>query len=94
MVCVRIVSVRSLSSRLGIVSLPVAWGGGGGGGGELCGFVVVVFWFLYGFVVVLLLLFLLTQTQKGSNKHLFLLILLHSMQIFGEIPFIKPRNDT
>ena len=34
------------------------------------------------------------QTQKGSNEHLFLLILQHSMHIFGEIPFVKPQNDT
>ena len=34
-----------------------------------------------------------TQTQKGSNECLFILTR-HSMQIFVEIPFIKPRNDT
>ena len=32
------------------------------------------------------------QTQKGSNERLF--ILTQSMQIFGEIPFVKPQNDT
>ena len=30
------------------------------------------------------------QTQKGSNERLFILTLTHSMQIFWEIPFIKP----
>ena len=34
------------------------------------------------------------QTQKGSNKRLFILTRTHSMQIFGEISFIKPQNDT
>ena len=34
------------------------------------------------------------QTQKGSNEHLFILTQTYSMQIFGEIPFIKPQNDT
>ena len=34
------------------------------------------------------------QKQKGSNKRLFILAWTHSMQIFGEIPFIKPQNDT
>ena len=36
------------------------------------------------------------QTQKGSNECLFILTRthMHSMQIFGEIPFIKPQNDT
>ena len=34
------------------------------------------------------------QTQKGTNEHLFLLILQHNMHIFGEIPFVKPQNDT
>ena len=33
------------------------------------------------------------QTQKGSNKRLFILTQTHSMQISGEIPFIKPQND-
>ena len=33
-------------------------------------------------------------TQKGSNERLFILTRTHSMQIFGEIPFIKPQNDT
>ena len=32
------------------------------------------------------------ETQKGSNEHLFILTRTHSMQIFGEIPFIKPQN--
>ena len=36
----------------------------------------------------------LIQTQKGSNECLFILTRKHSMQIFGEIPFIKPQNDT
>ena len=35
-----------------------------------------------------------TKLEKGSNKHLFILTRTHSMQIFGEIPFIKPQNDT
>ena len=34
------------------------------------------------------------QTQKGTNERLFILTRTHSMQIFGEIPFIKPQNDT
>ena len=33
-------------------------------------------------------------TQKGSNERLFLLTRTHSMQIVGEIPFMKPQNDT
>ena len=37
---------------------------------------------------------LVTQTYKGSNERLFILTRTHSMQIFGEIPFIKPQNDT
>ena len=36
----------------------------------------------------------LIQTQKGSNKRLFILTQTHSMHIFGEIPFINPQNDT
>jgi len=36
----------------------------------------------------------LIQTQKGSNKCLFILTQKHSMQIFGENPFINPQNDT
>ena len=32
-------------------------------------------------------------TQKVSNKCLFILTQTHSMQILGEIPFIKPQND-
>ena len=34
------------------------------------------------------------QTQKGSNECLFILTRTHSMQSFGEIPFIKPQNAT
>ena len=35
------------------------------------------------------------KTQIGSNERLFsILTQTHSMQIFGEIPFIKPQNDT
>ena len=34
------------------------------------------------------------QTQKGLNKRLFILTWIHSMHIFGKIPFIKPQNDT
>ena len=34
------------------------------------------------------------QTQKGSYERLFILTQTHSMQIFGEIPFVKPQNDT
>ena len=34
------------------------------------------------------------QAQKGSNERLFVLTPTHSMHIFGEIPFIKPQNDT
>ena len=34
------------------------------------------------------------QTQKGSNERLFSLTRTHSMHIFGEIPFVKPLNDT
>ena len=32
--------------------------------------------------------------EKGLNKRLFILTRTHSMQTFGEIPFIKPQNDT
>ena len=34
------------------------------------------------------------QTQKSLNERLFILTRTHSMQIFGEIPFVKPQNDT
>ena len=34
------------------------------------------------------------QTQKGSNERLFILTRTHSMHIFGEIPLVKPQNDT
>ena len=34
------------------------------------------------------------QTQKGSNERLFILTPTHNMHIFGEIPFVKPQNDT
>ena len=34
------------------------------------------------------------QTQKGSNECLFILTQTHNMQIFGEIPFVKPQNGT
>ena len=34
-----------------------------------------------------------TQTQKGSNERLLILTRTHSMQIFGEIPFIKPHEQ-
>ena len=34
------------------------------------------------------------QTRKGSNERLFNLTRTHSVHIFGEIPFIKPQNDT
>ena len=34
------------------------------------------------------------NTKKGSNERLFILTGTHSMQIFGEIPFVKPQNDT
>ena len=34
------------------------------------------------------------QTQKSSNEHFFILTRTHSMHIFGEIPFVKPQNDT
>ena len=32
------------------------------------------------------------QTQKVSNERLFILTRTYSMQIFGEIPFIKPQK--
>jgi len=32
--------------------------------------------------------------QKGSNERLFILTQTHTMHIFGEIPFVKPQNDT
>jgi len=35
-----------------------------------------------------------SQTQKGSKERLFIFTRTHSMQIFGEIPFVKPQNDT
>ena len=31
------------------------------------------------------------QTQKGSNERLFILTRTQ-LQIFGEIPFVKPQN--
>ena len=31
---------------------------------------------------------------KCSNERLFILTGTHSMQIIGEIPFVKPQNDT
>ena len=34
------------------------------------------------------------QAKKGSNERLFILTRTHSMQIFGETPFIKPKNDS
>ena len=34
------------------------------------------------------------QTQKGPNERLFILTRTHSMQIFRELPFIKPQNGT
>ena len=34
------------------------------------------------------------QTQKGSKERLFIMIQTHNMQIFGEMPFVKPQNDT
>ena len=33
-------------------------------------------------------------TQKGSNECLFIFTWIHSMQLFKEIPFVKPQNDT
>ena len=48
----------------------------------------------YPYREVRITLILIIQTQKGSNKRLFLLRRTHSMQIFGEIPFIKPQNHT
>ena len=35
-----------------------------------------------------------SKHKKGSNERLFILTRTHSMQIHGEIPFIKPQNDT
>ena len=34
------------------------------------------------------------QTQKSSKERLFIMIRTRNMQIFGEIPFVKPQNDT
>ena len=34
------------------------------------------------------------NTKKGSNERLFILTRAHSLHIFGEIPFIKPQNNT
>ena len=34
------------------------------------------------------------QTQIGLKERLFLLTRTHCMQIFGEIHFVKPQNDT
>ena len=34
------------------------------------------------------------QTQNVWNERLFILTRTHSEHIFGEIPFIKPQNDT
>ena len=35
-----------------------------------------------------------SEPNTFSNKRLFILIRTHSMQIFGEMRFIKPQNDT
>ena len=35
-----------------------------------------------------------TQTQKGSKERLLNMTRTHNMQIWGEIPFVKPQNDT
>ena len=34
------------------------------------------------------------QTQKGSKERLFIMTRTRNMQIFREIPFVKPQNDT
>ena len=34
------------------------------------------------------------HTQKGSKEHLFIMTQTPSMQICGELPFVKPQNDT
>ena len=34
------------------------------------------------------------QTEKGSKERLLIMTRTHSMQIFGEIPYVKPQNDT
>ena len=34
------------------------------------------------------------KTQKSSNERLFILTRTHGTHIFGEIPFVKPQNDT
>ena len=34
------------------------------------------------------------QTQKGSKERLFITARIHNIQIFWEIPFVKPQNDT
>ena len=31
---------------------------------------------------------------NSSKEHIFIMTLTHSMQIFGEILFVKPQNDT
>ena len=36
----------------------------------------------------------LKQDPKGPNECLFILSQTHGMQIFREIPFIEPENDT
>jgi len=46
------------------------------------------------FLNLCMLFILKVQTQKGSNERLFILTRTHSMQILGEIPFIKQQNDT
>ena len=48
----------------------------------------------YPYREVRITLILIIQTQKGSNKRLLILRRTHSMQVFGEIPFIKPQNHT
>ena len=45
-------------------------------------------------IIVTYTTYYMTQTQKGSNEGLFILTWTHSMQIFGEIPFVKLQNDT
>ena len=34
------------------------------------------------------------QTEKGSKERLLIMTRTHTMQIFGEIPYVKPQNDT
>ena len=45
-------------------------------------------------LIVTLMKLIKIQTQETSKERLFIMTRTHSMQIFGEILFVKPQNDT